>query len=377
MHRSETIKKNVKDSCQAQVESYIIGKIEVGVWPVGSKIPSERELAEELGVSRTTVRNAVLALTSRGMFDRSIGQGTFVKRGPAPREERRTTKGTLGYVVCKARAVRRPLSSESFYFDVFAGIEEETALSGRHTLFSYLDDFDTEEVAAFSTFLDKVDGVVVEEASNRDFLGFLRTCGVPAVLLAPSESVPGLDLVTMDLAAGVGDAVRILRAKGHERIGIVNGPLSLGTAQVRYQAWKEAMVASGVQPEETLADGGTNWSAEAGYEAAQRLLKRRPDLTALFCANDLLAIGALSALADLGLRVPEDLSVMGFDDTELARHASPPLTTMRIHSREMARAAARRLLERVEVAELPAIKIEFPIDLVERKSLAEVVEGRG
>jgi LacI family transcriptional regulator len=377
MHHAETIKKNAKDSCQAQVESYLIGKIEVGVWAVGAKIPSERELAEELGVSRTTVRNAVLALTSRGMFDRSIGQGTFVKRGPAPREEARTTKGTLGYVVCKARAGRRPLASESFYFDVFSGIEEETARSGRHTLFSYLDDFDADEVAAFASFLDKVDGVVVEEASNRDFLARLKESGTPAVLLAPSESASGMDLVTMDLAAGVGIAVRALRAAGHEGIGIVNGPLSIGTARVRFAAWKAAMAESGVQVDDSLSDAAADWTAEAGYEAALRLLKRRGGITALFCANDLLAIGALSALAELGRRVPEEVSVMGFDDTELARHASPPLSTMRIHSRDMARAAARRLLERIEFADLPAIKIEFPIDLVERKSVAEVVGKRG
>lgn len=377
MNHAETIKKNAKDSCQAQVESYLTGKIEVGVWPVGGKIPSERELAEELGVSRTTVRNAVLALTSRGMFDRSIGQGTFVKRGPASREAVRATKGTLGYVVCKARAARRPLASESFYFDVFSGIEEETARSGRHTLFSYLDDFDSEEVDAFASFLDKVDGVVVEEASNRDFLARLKESGTPAVLLAPSEAAAGMDLVTMDLAQGVGAAVRALRAKGHERIGIVNGPLALGTARVRFGAWKAAMAESGVPPEDSLSDVASDWTAEAGYEAARRLLKRRSDLTALFCANDLLAIGALSALAELGRRVPEEVSVMGFDDTELARHASPPLSTMRIHSRDMARAAARRLLERIEFADLPAIKIEFPIDLVERRSSSEVQRKGG
>ena len=103
-----------------------------------------------------------------------------------------------------------------------------------------------------------------------------------------------------------------------------------------------------------------------------RLLERNPDLTAVFCANDLLAIGALSALRERSISVPEKVSVMGFDDTELAQHASPPLTTMRIHTRDMARSAARRLLERVESPGLPPVRIEFPIDLVVRKSCKEV-----
>jgi LacI family transcriptional regulator len=128
----------------------------------------------------------------------------------------------------------------------------------------------------------------------------------------------------------------------------------------------------GEEAAEELVDGGESWSAEAGGQAMRRLLERCPELTAVFCANDLLAIGALSALAEAGRPVPGEVSVMGFDDTELARHASPPLTTMRIHSRDMARSAARRLLERVENPRLPAVRLEYPIDLVCRQSCKEV-----
>jgi LacI family transcriptional regulator len=102
------------------------------------------------------------------------------------------------------------------------------------------------------------------------------------------------------------------------------------------------------------------------------LLDRRRDFTALFCANDLLAVGTLSALAKHGLRVPEDVSVVGFDDTELARHSSPPLTTMRIYSRDMARSAVKRVLERIEGGAMPPVKLEYPIDLIVRESCKEV-----
>lgn len=372
MNHSDILKKNAMDSFQAQVESYLLGKIEVGVWPVGSKVPSERELAEALGVSRTTVRNAFLALTSRGIFERAIGQGTFVRRGVESKAVPGEYKGTLGYVVCKERGSRRPLSSEAFYFDVFSGIEEETSRSGRHTLFTYLDDFDGEELDAFESFAAKVDGIVVEEGRNGEFFRRLRSYGIPAVLLAPTTAAEGFDLVTMDLAAGVEKAVRAMRGKGHRRIAVVNGPLGIDTARLRYEAWRAAMAASGAEPEERLVAGGSGWTAEDGYAAVRSLMERSPDLTAIFCANDLLAIGALSALAELGIAVGPDVSVVGFDDTELARHSAPPLTTMRIHSRDMARTAARRLLERIEKPDQPAVKIEFPIDLVERKSLMEV-----
>jgi len=87
------IRKNARDSMQAQVESFLVEKIDTDVWAVGAKIPSERELAEELEVSRITVRNAVLALTNRGIFERSVAQGTFVRRTGGRKAETRTAGG--------------------------------------------------------------------------------------------------------------------------------------------------------------------------------------------------------------------------------------------------------------------------------------------
>jgi len=315
------------------------------------------------------VRNAVLALTARGLFERSVGQGTFVKRNQGRPAAPRATTGTLGYVVCKEKAARKPIAAEAFYFDVFSGIEEETARSGRHTLFAYLDDYDAEELEGFRSFLDKVDGLVLEEAGNPRLLAMLKHSGPPVVLLAPTAALEGLDLVSMDLAAGAAKAVAYLRGLGHRRVAVINGPLHLESARIRFEAWKREL---GQEADEALVAGGESWTAEAGNAATKGLLARGARPTAVFCANDLLAIGALSALAEAGLRVPGELSVMGFDDTQLARHASPPLTTMRIHSHDMARFAARRLLERVDNPRLPAVRTEFPIDLVVRKSCKEV-----
>jgi LacI family transcriptional regulator len=377
----DTIRRNVQDSIQTQVENYIVSKIDSKEWPVGTKIPSERDLSMKLDVSRTTVRNAVQELTARGMFDRKIGQGTFVRlRQGAADLGRESSKGTFGYVICKERSLRKPISSEAFYFEIFSGIEEESVRAGRHVLFSYLDERNVEEVSAFRSFLDKVDGLVIEEARDPAFLEMIVRSGVPAALLAPTATHERLDCVTMDIDAGVRKAVRFMASLGHERIGIVNGPLGLESARVRFAAWKEELRALGRKPFggegqadlEGLACGGEGWSAETGYAAMDDLIGRRPDVTAVFCANDLLAIGALSALAKRGLRVPEDVGIVGFDDTELARHSSPPLTTMRIYSRDMARSAVKRVLERIENANLPPVRLEYPIDLVVRESCKEV-----
>jgi len=375
MKSDDIIRKNVLESMQTQVETFIRDKIGAGEWGLGAKIPSERELSERLDVSRTTVRNAVQALTGLGFFERRIGQGTFVRSlPPSASAESRPTRGTLGYVICKERSLRKPLASEAFYFDVFAGIEEETVKSGRHLLFTYLDDQNAEELEAFGSFLDKVDGLVMEEVRNPSLLQNLLAWGVPAVLMAPTAVDPRLDLVTMDLASGARKAVGHLLGLGHRKIGIINGPLRFESARVRFGGWREALQASGIEPESRLVDGDRGWTAEAGFQSMEQLAARCPDLSAVFCANDLLAIGALSALARRGTKVPDQISVVGFDDTELARHSAPPLTSMKIHSRSMAHAAVRRVLERLETPGLPPVVMEFPIDLVTRESCRKTEE---
>jgi DNA-binding FadR family transcriptional regulator len=119
MEPLDTIRRNVQDSMQTQVENFILGKIESNEWAIGSKIPSERDLSIKLDVSRTTVRNAIQELTTRGMFDRRIGQGTFVcRRLGSAQPLRASAKGTFGYVICKERSLRKPISSEAFYFEI-------------------------------------------------------------------------------------------------------------------------------------------------------------------------------------------------------------------------------------------------------------------
>lgn len=360
------------NSFQEQVEEFIYKKIENGEWSIGTKIPSERELSATLDVSRTTVRNAILLLTTRGLFTRKTGQGTFVKRIPGSVDKATSSKGTLGYVVCKEKHDRNPISSEAFYFDIFSSIDEESSKSGRHTLFSYIDDYDLDEMDMFDDFLNKVDGLVIEEVRNIEFLKRIHLSGIPAVLLAPSVIFDRMDLVSMDLFQGVKRAVGYLRDLGHKQIAIINGPLHLSSAQIRFDAWQEAMTETGAFPDKNLIEGDSSWSAESGYIAMQKLLEKSSNITAVFCANDLLALGALSALSEENISVPSDISIIGFDDTELARHAVPALTTMHIYSKEMARSAAKRVVERIENGIQPVVSIQYPIDLVERNTCKEV-----
>jgi LacI family transcriptional regulator len=367
---------NDKISRQAQVEAYLLHKITSGQWKTGDKIRSERDLSVELGVSRITIRNAILHLTGKGLFARKTGQGTFVKQTMTEKKHGTTgaenISGTIGYVICKEKSVQKPLLQEAFYFDVFSGIEEIAAQTGRHVLFTYIDDFNPDELPRFNSFLAKVDGLIIEEAVNTEFLDRIRLSGRPTVLLAPTVSAAGFDTVTFDVRLGIRKAVKYLFSLGHTRIGILNGPLHLQTARLRYEGWKTAMEQlTGSVPEE-LAGGNIGWTAEAGHTGMKELLGKTDRPTAVVCANDLIAFGALSAAFEMKLSVPDDISIVGFDDSETAELSTPPLTTMKIYSHQMAHTAAKRLLERLEDTDLPAIITEFPIDLIIRKSCREV-----
>ena len=132
----------------------------------------------------------------------------------------------------------------------------------------------------------------------------------------------------LDNRDGAGQAARHLLGLGHRRIGQITGPRAKDCVQERDLGFRDALTATGVQPDPTLIVEG-DWSATSGYECVKLLVTREPNLTAIFAHNDRMAVGAIRAARDLELRVPQDISVVGFDDMPLASYFDPPLTTVR------------------------------------------------
>lgn len=186
----------------------------------------------------------------------------------------------------------------------------------------------------------RVDGVVLAAESTADLV---IPPGLPVVVAGERASAPeGLDVVASDEAAGGRMATGHLLELGHRRVAHLTGPG--GSAAARRRATVERLVASGVEP--IVLDGDAT-SEQAGYETARRALADHPDLTAVFAANDVMAMGAIAAARDAGLRVPEDLSVIGHDETPLAASPLLRLTTVDPHNEEVGRLAAARLVERI------------------------------
>ncbi|MDO9711790.1 LacI family DNA-binding transcriptional regulator [Paracraurococcus lichenis] len=194
----------------------------------------------------------------------------------------------------------------------------------------------------------RVDGLLLATATERDdpVVTHCLARGTPVVLINRTEAAARVPAVVPDDAGGLRLAVEHLVALGHRRIGHVGGPIGLTTGTRRRLGFVGVMVEHGLDA--SAVESSMAYTREAGAVASARLLARRPDLTALACANDLLALGAYDTLAGLSRTVPRDVSVTGHNDMPLVDMVAPPLTTVRIGHAEMGQEGARLLLRAIE-----------------------------
>lgn len=175
--------------------------------------------------------------------------------------------------------------------------------------------------------------------------------------------------------AAARDAARYLLGLGHRDIGIVTGDMNNFTAQERLKGYTEALRERGIEPAESRIYYG-QFTEEDGVRAVERWLAAGDLPKALLCSNDLMAYGALKALSGRGVSVPDDISVVGFDDLLVSQYTYPPLTTMKVPRVDMAVHVADRLVALVEDREPPAPEL-FVASLTERQSCAPARPARG
>lgn len=196
---------------------------------------------------------------------------------------------------------------------------------------------------------------------------------VPVVFLGARPRQEKVDSVSLDeLKAGAGAALH-LASLGHQRVGMITGPLVEDCSQDRQSGFR-AGVRHATHPMSVVSAEG-DWTATSGYDITQRWLAEGNPLTAIFAQNDRMAVGAVRAVRDAGLRVPEDISVIGFDDIPLASYFDPPLTTMRQDIELSGREAARLLVRRLEQPEAPVEHRILEAQLVVRCSTAPLEGG--
>jgi len=260
-----------------------------------------------------------------------------------------------------------------FWTTVTRGVEDVAQANGYSTILCNTDESEEKQDQYLHMLLRRrIDGILVVPASSSpDPIRLIQKQGIPVVVL--DRSIPGadVDIVRADSEKGAYQLAKHLISFGHQRITILAGPQSVSTAVDRVNGFCRALRDIGLDTCDTQILWG-NYTQESGYEMAKEALATKPTPTAIFAANNFVAIGALRALKEGNYRVPEDVAIVAFDDIPLVFTIEPFLTVATQPAREMGKRAVRLLLERIkgEVGR-PSQQIILPTGMIIRTSSGE------
>jgi DNA-binding LacI/PurR family transcriptional regulator len=334
----------------------------------GSKRPTLKDVAALAGVDKSLVSrvvNADLSITIPDSTRQRIldaVQEVGYRPSAAARGLRTHRSHAIGLVL--------PDLSNPVYAPIAQGAQSRGFETGNALLLVSDDKTDERQLVATLSSLaaeDRVDGLIVAAGDrSSQLLRAVQGFGKPVVMA--NRAVEGLSSVTVDDEEGAFVGVLHLILQGHTRVAHLAGPREVETSSRRYIGYKRALRHSGlvVDGRVTWARG---WSASDGYRAGLRLLQRS-EPTAVFAANVMLAVGLYRAAHDLGLTIPDDLSVVALHDFELAAMLVPALTTVEMPLVQLGRSAVDLLVDEIEGRELTDLVIEQPPVLLERESVA-------
>lgn len=256
---------------------------------------------------------------------------------------------------------------ERFEDEVVWGVVDRATRSGYSVMIDIAREAETETERARLEAL-RVDGtLLLDGRAASPLVPVLRQTASPTVVFVNPGIDPTFGSIDAAFADGAERMVRHLIDLGHRRIAHFTDDPALHSTRGRRAGYERALTDAGLRVDPELVVP-TGFLSHHGYAAMERLLARRPDVTAVFCVNDLTALGAIDCLRERGLRVPEDLSVTGYDDIATARYATPPLSTARIPWYEMAEAATDLLIGALAGERALPEEREFPVELCIRGS---------
>ncbi|MCA9835362.1 MAG: LacI family DNA-binding transcriptional regulator [Trueperaceae bacterium] len=320
-----------------------------------------KDVAQLAGVSTVTVSNVLnhrqnVSLRTRQRVMKAVEETGYrvnlIARGLAGGRT-----NTLGVVV--------PDLGTQYVGEIVRGLGDEIRHAGLEMLISTASD-DIKERSQMDLLQEISDGLVLVLAHNNDYdVSVFSRDGLPVVMIDHRGSTIPLPAVDVDNYYGGRQATEYLIALGHQRIGFVKGRYE--ASSLRFKGYKEALECAKLPFEESLVAEG-EFTQPGGFAAANELLNLKDLPSAIFAANDLSAFGVMEAIKEKGLRIPDDISVLGFDDIPMANQVFPALSTIRQPLFEMGQAAARMMLAKLRGVEPPSNRITLATELVERAS---------
>lgn len=324
-----------------------------------------RDVAEHAGVSVSTVSHVINETrhVSTDTRQRVLGAMNTLNYQPnrLARSLRVKKTQTIGMIV--------PDSSNPFFSEIARHIEDYCFEQGYSVILCNSDgDLDKELFYANVLVEKQVDGILfVAVGLSEDNILKLNSQSIPIMLVDRHIPNLALDSVLADNRRGGWLATQHLIERGHTRIGCITGFSELTPSSERVIGYHEALEEHGISIDESLILQG-DFHFKSGYDRTQEMLNMKRAPTAIFCCNDLMAIGAMRAAVERGLSIPTDLAVVGFDDIPIAQFVNPPLTSVKQPLKKLGRLSSQLLIERIQQKDVNVAQHMLEVDLAVRQS---------
>ena len=335
--------------------------------------PTIRDVAKKAGLSLSTVS---LAINNRGYVSPETRESvlkivrelsyhpTRSARGLASR-----TSGNIGFILSEEHFSQ----AEPFYTRIFLGTEFEARDHNYYILLTTVgNQFDPDQYVPRFLLERNVDGIIIAGKVNEKLIAYIDSLGLPIVLVDYELKRMRHSAVLIDNWRGGTLAVEHLLSLGHRRIAFLGGDIRHPSLTDRFEAYRNTLRQAGIVADEAYAiTDEQETSVEAGTAAAGRLLGSGATPTAIFAANDAMAIGCMRHLKSRGIRIPQDIAVVGFDDIDMGSHVEPHLTTVRVLKEEMGKIAVQRVVDSINAKTRIVVTTHVPVELIVRESTVD------
>jgi len=328
-----------------------------------------RDVAKKAGFSLSTIS---LVLNNKGYVSETKKQKILNIIKDLDYHPQRSARGlasklsgNIGFILTEDHFSQ----SEPFYTRIFLGAEFEARKHNYYILLTTVGKNvkETHDIPRF--FLEhNVDGVIIAGKIGASWIEYINSKHIPVLLV--DYVAPRVSNITIDNRLGAGLVVQHFLDGGHKKIGFIGGDIRHPSIHERFTEYQNVLLATGVTPSEQWYDiDQVNTTQSNGYEATKKLFNGNDNKpTAIFAANDAMAIGCMQYLKENGFRIPQDIAIAGFDNIEAGLHVEPRLTTVNVHREEMGTLALRRIVEMVKEKSGVVTKTITPVELVIRDS---------
>jgi LacI family transcriptional regulator len=333
------------------------------------KRPTIKDVAKQAGLSLSTVS---LVLNKSGQVSEKTQKRVLDiidKLGYHPSHSARRlaskTSGNIGFILTEDHFSQ----AEPFYTRIFLGTEFEARNHNYYILLTTVDnDFKKNHNTPRFLLERNVDGVIVAGKISDKLVDYIHELGIPVVLVDYELKRRRFSSVLIDNRRGAAEAVRHLTQCGHKDIAFIGGDIDHPSIAERYEGFKEVLAEHAITPGKNRIDvDEEDTHIVNGYNAMQRILKHGTP-SAVFAANDAMAIGCMQYVKQSGLKIPGDVAVVGFDDIDISSHTDPRLSTVRVFKEEMGKVAVQRMVEIIKSKTQIVSTSYVHVELVMRES---------